>query len=63
LLGGIFEHPETIVTLTPYGKFPRRVVHKSRLSAACKKLAGRRSALGKTIDISSAGQYGLNPHR
>jgi hypothetical protein len=30
---GHFEHPETIVTLTPYGKFQRRFVHNRVISS------------------------------
>jgi hypothetical protein len=32
LLDGPFEHPETILTSTPYGRFQRHCVHKSSFS-------------------------------
>ncbi len=35
LLDGIFEHPETIETSAPYGRFMRSFVHTPSFSAAC----------------------------
>jgi hypothetical protein len=32
---GLFEHPETILTSTPFGRFQRHCVHQSSCSAAC----------------------------
>jgi hypothetical protein len=35
LLDGLFEHPETIVTSTPFGRFQPHSMHKSSFFAAC----------------------------
>ncbi len=35
LLDSLFEHPETIETSAPYGRFIRSFVHKPSFSAAC----------------------------
>ena len=35
LLDGLFEHPETMLTSAPYGRFHRRFVDKPRFSTAC----------------------------
>jgi hypothetical protein len=34
-LDGHFEHPETILTLAPYGRILQRFVYKPSFSAAC----------------------------
>ena len=35
LLDGLFEHPETILTSAPYGRFHWRFVDKPSFSTAC----------------------------
>jgi hypothetical protein len=35
LLDGLFEHPETILPSTPFGRFQRHFVHESSFSADC----------------------------
>jgi hypothetical protein len=35
LLDGLFEHPETILTSAPYGRFHWRFVDKLSFSTAC----------------------------